>query len=338
MYSIVQLQKVMENLGLEPYRARQLFQWLWQKNVADFSQMTNFSKALRNELTEKFMIESPNIIQVLNAHDGTKKYLIELYDKKRVEAVFIPEEKRKTVCISTQVGCALGCRFCATGLMNFERNLLAGEIASEVQLIQLDIGAKPTNVVFMGMGEPLLNVQEVMQAVEIISSSIGLGISQRHITISTAGVIDGMIELLNSPLKVKLAISLNFADEDLRKEMMPVAKKNPLKEVLKLAQEYSRKKEMVTFEYVMIKGLNDRLSDAKRLLKLLEKIPSKINLIPYNEHPLLPYKASSLETIIEFQKYLFPSKHTVTIRKSKGQEILAGCGQLALGSYAFSKS
>ncbi len=320
----------MENLGWKPYRARQVFQWLWQKNLDDFSKMTNLSKILREILDSKFVIKNLEVIEILKSCDDAKKYLFELEDRKRIEGVYIPEANRRTVCISSQVGCPLGCKFCATGLYGFSRNLFAWEIANQIQLIQLDIGTRPTNVVFMGMGEPLLNLNEVYGAIEIISSSIGPGISQRHITVSTAGLIAGMRELLNSQLKVKLAISLNFADEELRKEMMPVARKNPLKEILKLAREYSLKKEMVTFEYVMIKDINDRLTDARRLIKLLKDIPSKINLIPLNEYPGITFKSPKLEVVYKFRDFLYNSRHAVTIRKSKGQEILAGCGQLAV--------
>ncbi|MEO0106757.1 MAG: 23S rRNA (adenine(2503)-C(2))-methyltransferase RlmN [candidate division WOR-3 bacterium] len=329
-YSLTKLQELMEELGLEPYRAQQVFQWLWQKNSIDFEKMTNLSKILRKKLDDKFVIKNLLIVECLKSGDDAKKYVFELEDKKRIEGVYIPEANRRTICVSTQVGCPLRCKFCATGLYGFSRNLFAWEIANQIQLVQSDISTKPTNIVFMGMGEPLLNLSEVYNALEILSSSIGLGISQRHITVSTAGIIDGMRELLNSQFKVKLAISLNFADEELRKEMMPVAEKNPLKEVLKIAREYSLRKEMVTFEYVMIKGLNDRLIDARRLVKLLKDIPSKVNLIPLNEYPGLPFKSPEPEAINKFRDFLYNFRHTVTIRKSKGQEILAGCGQLAV--------
>ncbi len=213
--------------------------------------------------------------------------------------------------------------------MKFSRNLRAHEIADQARIVQHDTNTKVTNVVFMGMGEPLLNLQETLGAIEINSSPIGLSISQRHTTVSTVGILQGMRTLLNAPFKVKLAISLNFADENVRNEMIPVAKNNPLKEVLQIAKEYSRTKSMVTFEYVMIKNLNDRLRDARLLVSLLKDIPAKINLIPYNEHPLMPYKRPSDERIGQFYNYLLTAPQTVTLRKSRGQEIQAGCGQLA---------
>lgn len=327
--SLAELIQLFTELGIEQYRGKQVFQWLWQKGVKDFNEMTNLSINLRRMLSERFTIEDIKLVNKLTGSDGAEKFLWELDDKNLVESVFIPEPPRRTVCISTQVGCPLGCLFCATGLVGFKRDLKGYEIANQIQIVQKTIKEKLTNIVFMGMGEPLLNIENVFAALEIITSSIGLGISQRHITISTAGIIQGIERLLNSKWKVKLAISLNFADQSMREDYMPVAKRNPLKEILKLARKYSEAKELVTFEYVLIKGLNDSPADAQRLLKLLKGIPSKINLIPYNEYPTLPYKTSEQDKIAEFQKILFNSDHPVTLRKSKGKEILAGCGQLA---------
>jgi 23S rRNA (adenine2503-C2)-methyltransferase len=331
-YTLEKINAIIADLGIESYRGQQIFQWIWQKNAEDFSSMTNISKAYRKSLSEKFTIAGLKIEKKLSAKDGTEKFLFRLEDNTFIESVFIPEGNRRTVCVSTQVGCPLGCRFCATALMGFKRNLKAYEIADEIRIIQKEQNVKITNLVFMGMGEPLLNIREVISAIETISSSIGLSISQRHTTISTVGLIDGIYFLLKSPAKVKLAISLNFPDENMRKEMMPITKQNPTKEILKLAKKYSLDKSMVTFEYVMINSLNDRLKDAQRLLKLLQGIPSKINLIPYNPHPALPFKKPSDKKMKEFHQYLLSSKHTITLRKSRGQEILAGCGQLAGGT------
>ncbi len=327
--SLEELENLFKDMGLESYRGRQIFQWIWQKGVNDFDMMSNLSLALRKTLSEKFIIEDIKLIKNLKATDGAEKFLWELSDKNLIESVFIPELPRRTVCISTQVGCPLGCLFCATGIMGFKRNLKGFEIANQVQLVQKSVIDKLTNIVFMGMGEPLLNLENVFIALEFITSSIGLGMSQRHITISTAGIIEGIEKLLNSKWKVKLAISLNFADQAMRERYMPVAKKNPLKEILKLARLYSEKKELVTFEYVLIKNLNDSQKDAQQLLKLLKGIPSKINLIPYNPYPELPYESSPSDTVAKFQEILFNSDHPVTLRKSKGKDILAGCGQLA---------
>lgn len=318
------------NLGAKQYRAEQIFKWIWQKDAQDFSVMTNLSKDLRRRLSEKFIIAGVKTATILTAHDGARKFGLKTEDNETIEAVFIPEGRRKTVCVSTQIGCPLGCSYCATGLMGFRRNLKAYEIADEIRVVQEDTDDKITNIVFMGMGEPLLNLKEVIGAIDIICSPMGLSISQRHTTLSTVGLIHGLENLLASSLKVKLAISLNFPDEEMRKEMMPVAKKNPLHEIIKLAKEYSLKKNMVTFEYVLLNKINDRIADARRLLGLLKGVPSKINLITYNPHPLLPFKRPTEEKVHRFYNYLLASPHTITLRKSKGQDILAACGQLAI--------
>jgi len=327
-YSLESLKQRISEMGIEPYRAQQIFKWIWQKRVGDFSEMTNLSKTLRAELGDKFVLTTPEIIQIRSARDGTKKLLLKLEDGSLIETVYIPEIRRKTICVSTQVGCPLSCKFCATALSGFKRNLKASEIADEVWVIQKACNTKITNAVFMGMGEPLLNIDAVEEALGIFSSPIGMGIGMRHITISTVGIIKGIKYLLNKPLRLKLAISLNFPDEKMRQDLMPIARKNPLNELMKIAYEYSKKRSMVTFEYVMINGLNDRLRDAEELLRLIKGIPSKINLIPYNPHPRLPYKRPSKKKIEKFYQYLLNSPHTITLRRSRGQKILAACGQL----------
>lgn len=328
-YSLRQATDMMARLGLDGYRGEQVFKWIWQRNASDFSQMTNLSKELRTFFEREYVIGGPVIADVQQENEDAKKYSLELEDGEHIESVFIREEKRRTVCVSCQVGCPLDCKFCATGLIGFKRNLCAYEIADQVRVIQVDVDDKCTNVVFMGMGEPLLNYEGVIAALEIISSPLALSVGRRHTTLSTVGLLNGIESLLKSPVRVKLAISLNFADEDKRKELMPVTRSNPLRDLLRLAKAYSLKKEMVTFEYVMIKGINDGLRDAKHLLRLLKGIPSKLNLIPYNEHPRLPFKRPPDETIERFYRFLLESHHTVVIRKSRGQRILAGCGQLS---------
>lgn len=327
-YTLIQMKEVMVNLGDAPYRAEQIFKWIWQKNAENFYVMTDISKVFQESLARRYCIRGVRIENTLAAKDGSKKFLLKLEDNSRIEAVFIPEGKRNTVCVSSQVGCPFDCKFCATSLMDLKRNLRAYEIVDQIRIINNNIDKKITNVVFMGMGEPLLNLKEVMAAIEIISSSIGLSISQRHTTISTVGIVKNIQTLLTSPFKVKLAISLNFPNERLRKEMMPATKRNPLKELLKLAKEYSLKKNMVTFEYVIIDNVNDGIEDAKKLIELLKGIPSKINLIPYNPYPRLLYKRPSEKKIEKFYRHLLTSSHTITLRKSRGKEILAGCGQL----------
>ncbi|MDH4210389.1 MAG: 23S rRNA (adenine(2503)-C(2))-methyltransferase RlmN [candidate division WOR-3 bacterium] len=332
-YSLVQAGDKLVDLGLQKYRAEQVFKWIWQKNAGDFSVMTNISKELRDYFNGIYSIAGVRIADLQREDVDAEKYLLELEDGLHVESVFIREGTRRTICVSCQVGCPLACKFCATGVLGFDRSLHAYEIADQVRVIQENRGDKCTNVVFMGMGEPFLNFDEVIGALEILSSPLGLGIGRRHTTVSTVGIVEGIEALLKSSIRVKLAISLNFADEELRKDLMPIARKNPLKDVLRLAKIYSLQKEMVTFEYVMIRDINDGIQDAQKLIRLLRNIPSKINLIPYNEHPQLPYKRPGDENIEAFFSSLLESHHTVVIRKSRGQTILAGCGQLS-GSLA----
>jgi 23S rRNA (adenine2503-C2)-methyltransferase len=328
-YSLSEAKEIMAGLGLDSYRAEQIFKWLWQRGTRDFSAMTNISKQWRDYLGRNYTIQGPLTVRIRHEGKSARKYLMRLEDGAEIESVFIREAQRRTVCVSTQVGCPLGCKFCATALIGFKRNLFAHEIAGQVQVIQESVKEKCTNVVFMGMGEPLLNTDGLFRALEIMNSSIGLSIGRRHTTVSTAGLIEGIEMLLRSPFRVKLAISLNFADDDLRREYMPVACNNPLSEIVKLARVYSKQKEMVTFEYVMIKGVNDSIRDAQNLIRLLRGIPAKINLIPLNEFPGLPYKGPTEQSLKAFFEKLLTSAHTVVIRKSRGQKILAGCGQLA---------
>jgi 23S rRNA (adenine2503-C2)-methyltransferase len=328
-YSLVQAEQELAKLGLEKYRAEQVFKWIWQKNAVDFSVMTNISGELRERFHKIYTIDGVGIADLEHEDVDAEKYLLRLEDGLHVESVFIREGARRTICVSSQVGCPLACKFCATGLVGFERSLDAYEIADQVRVIQETRGDRCTNVVFMGMGEPFLNFDATVGALEIMSSPIGLGIGRRHTTVSTAGIVEGIEALLKSSIRVKLAISLNFADEEIRKDLMPVARKNPLKDILKLAKIYSLEKEMVTFEYVLIRDINDEIRDARRLIGLLRNIPSKINLIPYNEHPRLPYRRPEDEKIEAFFSILMESHHTVVIRKSRGQKILAGCGQLS---------
>ena len=328
-FSLGEMRECLIDLGLEGYRAEQVYKWIWQRGARHVGEMTDISKEWRDYFSRHYSLDGPVLSGIQREGNEARKYLIRLEDGEEIESVFIRENKRRTVCVSCQVGCPLGCKFCATSLLGWRRDLLSHEIAGQVQLIREKIKEKCTNIVFMGMGEPLLNIDQVFRTLEIMNSPIGLEIGRRHTTVSTAGLVSGMAEMLRSPHRVKLAISLNFVDEDLRREFMPVARTNPLPEILKLAREYSRKKEMVTFEYVMIRGINDSMQDAKNLVRLLRGIRYKVNLIPLNEYPGIPYKRPAEKKINEFYEQLIRSNHTVVIRKSRGQKILAGCGQLA---------
>jgi 23S rRNA (adenine2503-C2)-methyltransferase len=327
-FSLEELEREMSGLGIEPYRGRQIFQWLWPKHARSFDDMTNLAKDLRRLLKERYELINPEAEKVQTSSDGTRKYLFKLEDGMRIESVFIPEGNRRTICVSTQVGCALGCKFCATALMGFKRNLGAHEICGQVQAVAAETGGKPTNVVLMGMGEPLLNIEEVIKAVPILTSENGLGISHRHITVSTAGIVSGINRLRESGVRVKLAVSLNFADDKERRKYMPAARSNPLPELLAAARRYVTGQDRVTFEYVLIKGVNDAIGDAGRLAKLLQGIRAKINLIAYNPVPGLALEAPDPERLKKFYEYMLVSRQPVTLRKSHGRDISAACGQL----------
>jgi len=328
-YTLQELNDIFIQMGFEKYRAQQVFKWLWQRHKLEFGGMTDLAKDFRKYLTDRFIIRDLDIIKVYDAVDGAKKLIARTTDDRYLECVYIPEVKRHTVCVSTQIGCPLGCKFCATGLMGFERDLKGFEIANQAQVIRSMIERKITNIVFMGMGEPMLNLGPVFDALDIITSSIGLAIAQRHITISTIGLIDGIEKLLRSKYKVKLAISLNTADESLRHDLMPATRNTCLSELIKIAQAYSKVKGMITFEYVLIKNINDRIKDAKALKILLNNMPCKINIIPFNAYPGISFEPPDEKAVKIFYDEMLDSKFTVTLRRSKGSEIQAACGQLA---------
>ncbi|MEO0114695.1 MAG: 23S rRNA (adenine(2503)-C(2))-methyltransferase RlmN [candidate division WOR-3 bacterium] len=332
-FTLDQLKEVVRELGWERYRASQIFSWLWQKGINDISQMTNLAKAKRESLKAKYYISQLKLIKSQKANDGTEKFLFALTDNQSIESVYIPELHRKTVCVSTQVGCALGCKICYTGQIGFKRDLKFFEIVDQVLQVQKITGQRLTNVVFMGMGEPLLNLTECEKATEILNSDFGLNIGARRITISTIGITDKIYQFVEFPLQVKLAISLNGTDDKTRNYLMPFTKYYPLKELIKAAKFYTKiKRKRITFEYVLVKRVNDRKEDIARLPRLLKGIPCKINLIPFNPFPGCELKAPTLAEVENFARSLYSKLPAVTIRKSRGSEILAGCGQLS-GKY-----
>lgn len=325
-----ELVALVRELGWERYRAHQLFSWLWKHGVSDFGAMTNLSASKRNLLKKRFYIGELRLVQRLSSKDGSHKFLFELEDGCRIETVYIPDDNRSTVCVSTQVGCPLGCRFCRTAQVAYKRNLSSWEIADQVLRVQKLGGLKVSNVVFMGMGEPLLNYEEVMKAVEVLNADLGPNIGARRITVSTAGVVPGIRRLAHSEIGVRLAISLNAATEILRTRLMPINRRYPLSTLIQAAKEFTiRRRRRVTFEYLLIPGVNDRPTDARRLGELLSSIPCKVNLIPYNEFPGSPYRAPEPSRVTYFAELLYPHLPCVTIRQSRGSDILAGCGQLA---------
>lgn len=330
-FTYSKLAEQIKSLGWETYRTQQIFTWLWQKGITDINQMTNLAKTKREALAQNYYINQLKPVEIKKAKDRAQKFLFSLEDNERVETVFIPESDRTTVCVSTQVGCALGCQICRTGQMGFVRNLRFHEIADQILQAQMLTQQRISNVVFMGMGEPFLNYDECLKAIEHINSDFGLNIGARKITVSTAGIIERIYEFAEFPLQAKLAISLNAATDELRNELIPINKRYPLKELIKAVRYYvEKKKKRVTFEYVLIKGVNDRSQDIKALSKLLYGIACKINLIPLNLCPNIKWQAPTVQELEAFAEKLYPYLPAVTIRKSRGQEILAACGQLAV--------
>uniref|UniRef100_A0A7C4CDE9 Probable dual-specificity RNA methyltransferase RlmN n=1 Tax=candidate division WOR-3 bacterium TaxID=2052148 RepID=A0A7C4CDE9_UNCW3 len=319
--------------GWPRYRAAQLFDWLWRRSARSFDEMTNLSKACRAELAREFSLGFLEPETTLRDRDGTVKARFRLDDGETIESVFIPDADRRTICVSTQAGCPLGCRFCYTGRHGFVRNLGWHEIAGQVQAMQQALQTRATNVVFMGMGEPFLNPDAVYDAIRTLNTDSGLGIGARHITVSTVGIPGAIRAFAAFPLQCRLAISLNAADDETRSAVMPVNQRFPLAEVLAAVREYIRTtRRRVTFEYVMLQGINDRQADLHNLARLLKGVPCKLNLIPFNPFPGAEFRPPSPAAVRRFAETLFPLLPAVTVRKSKGSTILAGCGQLAAAS------
>lgn len=330
---------IVTTLQEKTYRAMQIWQWVWQKQITDIESMTNLPQKIRASLTALIKINLPEIVTIQQSSDGTKKFLLRLSDGALIETVLIPSidkagNIRITQCLSSQVGCSMGCTFCSTATMGFVRNLTAGEIVSQVLLAKLHLNDnkpdKPIirNIVFMGMGEPLLNLTELTRALHILHSEKGLNFSARRITVSTCGIKKGIQALSENGLAF-LALSLHASNQELRSTIMPKAAKWDLKELIDTLKNYSlKKREKITFEYLLLGGINDSPEHAKELAKLITDIKGKLNLIPYNPAQGQPYLKPTEENILKFQKVLW-SKGIVTIlRKSKGQDINAACGQL----------
>jgi len=324
-------------LGEKPFRATQLIKWIHQYGEADFDQMTNVSKKLRENLKQVACIDVPEIITEQNSADGTKKWLLKLSDGNCIETVFIPEDNRGTLCVSSQVGCALDCGFCSTARQGFNRNLSSAEIISQVWVANKALGKTPkgeriiTNVVLMGMGEPLLNFENVTQAINIMLEDNAYCLSKRRVTISTAGVVPAL-KRLRECCDVSLAISLHAPNNKLRDELVPLNKKYPIEELIEACRIYfdgDTKMKQFTIEYVMLDGINDRPEHARQLVKLLKNLPSKINLIPFNPFPDSGYKRSSDKMIDQFRYILHKAGLVTVTRKTRGDDIDAACGQLA---------
>jgi 23S rRNA (adenine2503-C2)-methyltransferase len=331
-----ELEAFFAGIGEKPYRARQLLQWVHQRGVTDFDAMTDLSKSLRTRLAERAVITLPRVDSRHESADGTVKWLFASGSGQRVEAVYIPEPARGTLCISSQVGCALDCAFCATGAQGFNRNLTAAEIVGQVWHANTVLPRRPsgepavTNVVFMGMGEPLANYRNVVPVLEILISDYGYGLSRRRVTVSTSGIVPH-IEKLGDDCNVSLAVSLHAPNDELRNRIVPINKLHPIGELLDACWRYAAKRanRFITFEYVMLRHVNDSLQHADQLSELLAGKPAKVNLIPFNPFPGTEFKRSGAETIRCFQDRLRERGIVATTRRTRGDDIDAACGQLA---------
>jgi 23S rRNA (adenine2503-C2)-methyltransferase len=332
------MRELFAELGEKPFRAQQMMKWIYQVGVSDFDQMTNLNKALRAKLIDKCEIVAPIISQQQHASDGTIKFALILDGGQEVETVWIPDGDRATLCVSSQVGCALECTFCSTAQQGFNRNLRVSEIIGQVWRVATtlglsnDSGKRPvTNVVMMGMGEPLLNLKNVIPAMDLMMDDLAFGLSKRRVTLSTSGVVPAL-DLLGDSIDVALAISLHAPNDTLRNELVPVNKKYPISEFLAGVRRYLSKSKAnqgkVTVEYVMLNGINDSMEQAHELANVLKDTPSKINLIPFNPYPGSPYTCSSNSRTDRFAKVLMDYGFIVVVRRTRGDDIDAACGQL----------
>ena len=341
-FNLKELTKYIASYGHKPYRAKQLFKWIYKTGQKDFNLMTDLAKPFREQLSEIANIQTPHIRLDHMSRDGTRKWLLGVGTKNGIETVFIPEKDRGTLCISSQVGCALECTFCSTGRQGFNRNLTSGEIISQLWVANNLLCQQKnyqnlekddriiTNVVMMGMGEPLTNYKHVVHALEMMLDDNVYGLSRRKVTLSTSGLVPA-IDKLREDCPVSLAISLHAPNNELRDEIVPINKKYPLEALMHACRKYVDKapRDFVTFEYVMLKGVNDSVLQAKLLVNLVKEVPCKLNLIPFNPFPDSGYLCSNKEVIQLFKKVLTDAGLLVTIRKTRGDDIDAACGQLA---------
>ena len=336
---LVELEKLVRGLGQPLYRARQIVDWLYQKRVREFDEMTDLPREFRTQLAEQFAFTKLEIVRVLGAHDTTRKFLFRLSDKSLIESVLIPaspalygsRSDRRTICVSTQVGCAYGCKFCASGLEGFSRNLTPNEIIDQIIAVEREASEKIDNIVFMGMGEPLANLDNLSRAIRIINAPWGIGIGARHITVSTSGLAPQIRTLADEPIQIRLAISLHGASDEVRSQIMPINRRYNLETLLAACDYYiSRKKQRLTFEYILIAGVNDSEDQARLLVKHARRLSAKVNLIPYNTVHGLPWSRPSQDRQEMFLSILRERGTAATLRREKGHDIDAACGQLRL--------
>jgi 23S rRNA (adenine2503-C2)-methyltransferase len=325
------LEAAFEERGHQRFRARQVFRWIHRHGVTDLAQMTDLSRELRSTLATTFTLTTPAAVHREKSVDGTEKFLLRLADGRNIESVFIPDTPSMTFCVSTQVGCAMACAFCLTGRMGLVRNLTAGEIVGQVRVLASALEMRETrfNIVLMGMGEPLHNYDETMKALRILADEQGFAMSPRRITLSTVGILPALEKLAHEPVMPNLAISLHAPTDPQRGELVPVNKKYGVSEIIAACKRFPlKRRSRITFEYVLLAGVNDQPDDARRLAKLLTGVKSKVNLIPLNAAPGIPFNRPSDEAIDRFARILADHHLTVSVRKSRGRDIRAACGQL----------
>lgn len=323
------LKAFLKGKGKEQFRAQQIFKWVYEQRVTDVEKMSNLSKSFRQEIPDILSFDLPPVLKHLKSIDGTQKFLFDVKDGNSVEAVLIPSDDRLTLCISSEVGCNMACKFCFTGKQKLKRRLTTEEIVGQFMQVhdRLAPGQRISNIVFMGMGEPLDNPEAVFKSIEVLHSPWGMMLSRRKITVSTSGLVP-QIKLV-ADAKVRLAVSLNGSNDEIRSRVMPINKKYPLKELLDACREYTRvTKDRITFEYVLLKGVTDQMEHAREVVQLLKGIPSKINIIPFNEHPGSGFERPSDDQIEKFHTELIKLGAHVLLRRTMGRDIYAACGQL----------
>ncbi|MEN3337099.1 MAG: rRNA (adenine2503-C2)-methyltransferase [Acidobacteriota bacterium] len=328
---VADLERELEALGEPRFHAAQIFRWIYKRGITDFALMTDLSRDLRGRLADAFVVATPAVVRSERSEDGTTKFLLALADGRHIEAVFIPDTPAMTFCISTQVGCAMKCGFCLTGKMGIDRNLGAGEIAGQVRVLARELGMLDArfNIVLMGMGEPLHNYDATMKALRILADEHGFAMSGRRITLSTVGVLPALERLATEPFMPNLAISLHATTEEQRDLLVPINRKYGLKELLDACRRFPlKRRERITFEYVMLRDVNDTPEDARRLVKLLSGIKGKVNLLPLNEAAGIPFERPADDRVNAFARILADHGVVVSVRKSRGRDIRAACGQL----------
>ena len=328
-YNLDELKNEMEALGEKKYRAEQIFKWIYVDKVKEFEEMTNLSIELREKLKQNYTMCNFNILKKQESSDGTKKYLFDVLDGNAIETVLMQYHHGKTVCVSSQIGCKMGCKFCASTGIKFIRNLTAGEIVEQILAVEQDINDKISNIVFMGIGEPFDNYDNVMQAIKILNNQKGLNIGARHISISTSGLVPMIYKFADEELQCTLSISLHATNDEKRSKMMPINNRYNIKELMEACKYYIKKtNKRISFEYALAKDNNDNLEDAKELVKLLKGMLCHVNLIPINKIENGSFTKSSNENIIKFRDYLNDHGIVATIRRELGSDIDAACGQL----------